>query len=215
MWILPETNEFVFDHPFRAYVCGPSNSGKTKLLENILLNREKLINKPIDRIVFCFREDQDSYKSLRNDDIEFHKGLIDSSIFDPKFNNLLIIDDLMDECKDSKEILKLFTVESHHRNISVFLVSQNIYTKGQCSRDINLNSSNMIIFKNPRDNIQISVLARQMFPNKSTAFMEAFRDATSIPHGYLFLDFNQKTNDKLRLQTNILRPNRVIYVIDN
>jgi hypothetical protein len=130
--------------------------------------------------------------------------------FDATKNNLLIIDDLMEQCKDNNEILNLFTVDSHHRNISVFLISQNIYTKGKFTRDINLNSSNMILFKNPRDSVQISNLARQMFPNRSKAFMEAFMDAVEN-YRYIFLDFDLETSDKLRIQTNIVDDKRIIY----
>ena len=145
--------------------------------------------------------------------VEFVEGLIDTNIFDPTINNLLIIDDLMERCKDNNDILNLFTVDSHHKNISVILVSQNIYTKGKCTRDINLNSSNMIIFKNPRDSVQISILARQMFPNKSKAFMEAFLDAVET-YRYIFLDFDLQTSDKLRIQTNIVDDNRIIYTFN-
>ena len=142
--------------------------------------------------------------------MEFCEGLIDIKKFDATKNNLLIIDDLMEQCKDNNEILNLFTVDSHHRNISVFLVSQNIYTKGKFTRDINLNSSNMILFKNPRDSVQISILARQMFPNRSKAFMEAFMDAVEN-YRYIFLDFDLETSDKLRIQTNIVDDKRIIY----
>jgi len=216
MWFLPPLNEHVFFHPFRAYVAGPTTCGKTKLVENIIFNRQNLIDKPIEKIVICYKAMQESYDNLKllNIEVEFHEGLLDSSHFDPKINNLLILDDLMDECKDSKEILKIFTVDSHHKNISVFLISQNIYTKGKCAREINLNCSNMIIFKNPRDSVQISVLGRQMFPTKSKAFLEAFKDATANQHGYLFLDFTQKTPDNLRIQTNILDKERIIYTIN-
>ena len=137
-------------------------------------------------------------------------------IFNREKNNILIIDDLMEQCRDNKEILNLFMVDSNHKNISVFLVSQNIYIKvysRKCTRDINLNSSNMIIFKNPRDSVQIYVLARQMFPSNSKAFLEAF-DAVK-DHRYIFLDFNHETSDNLRIQTNITEENRIIYTFLN
>ena len=72
----------------------------------------------------------------------------------------------------------------------------------------------MILFKNPRDNVQISVLGRQVFPSKTKEFMEAFKDATAKEHGYLFLDFNQKTPDNMSIQTDILGPKRVIYTFN-
>ena len=148
VWLLTQDEFFLFKHPFRCYIAGPTYSGKTKLIEKILLYREEIIDTRFDRIVLCYKAMQPTYEifSYMDIDIELHEGLIKTSEFDPKMKNLVIIDDLMEECKDSKEILNLFTVDSHHKGISVFLVSQSIYTKGKCSWEINLNSSNMIIF---------------------------------------------------------------------
>ena len=83
MWLLPEKNLFVFTHPFRTLISGPSLSGKTKLIERILFNRHGLIDKQIDRVVYCYREWQDSYENLKmlDIDVEFHEGLIDMSQF--------------------------------------------------------------------------------------------------------------------------------------
>ena len=185
---------------------------KNNINSTNLLNQHKLINRPIEKIVICYKTMQTAYEVFKylTNDVEFCEGLIDIKKFDATKNNLLIIDDLMEQCKDNNEILNLFTVASHRRNISVFLVSQNIYTKGKFTRDINLNSSNMILFKNPRDSVQISILARQMFPNRSKAFMEAFMDAVEN-YRYIFLDFDLETSDKLRIQTNIVDDKRIIY----
>lgn len=68
------------------------------------------------------------------------------------------------------------------------------------------------MFNNPRDKLQINVLARQMFPNKVNFFCEAFDDAASKPHGYLFIDLKQTTETKNRIQTGITMDNdRIIY----
>ena len=72
----------------------------------------------------------------------------------------------------------------------------------------------MIIFKNPRDNVQISVLARQIFPGKTKAFMDAFKDATTKKHGYLFLDFSQTISENMRIQTDIVDERRIIYTFN-
>jgi hypothetical protein len=219
--LLNNQEVFVFQHPFRCYISGPSCCGKTELLQKILINFNTLINKPIDRIVFCYSVWQEKYELLKylTIPIEFNQGLIKPEEFDPSINNLLILDDLMQSCKDSMEIYNLFCVDSHHRNISVFLVSQNIYTKGKCTRDLNLNSSYMILFKNLRDQTQINVLSRQMFPGKSKDFLRIFEDANSSNngYGYVFLDLNPNTSPDFRIQGNIIeekdRP-RIIYKLD-
>jgi hypothetical protein len=217
--LLKDKEVFVFQHPFRCYISGPSCCGKTELLQKILLNYNSLINKPIDRIVFCYSVWQEKYDLLKYLPIEFNKGLKKSEEFDPQMNNLLILDDLMQSCKDSMDIFNLFSVDSHHRNISVFLVSQNIYTKGKCTRDLNLNSSYIILFKNLRDQTQINVLARQMFPGKAKEFLKIIEDAnlSDNGYGYVFLDLNPNTSPDFRIQGNIIeekdRP-RIIYKLD-
>jgi hypothetical protein len=174
--LLKDQEVFVFQHPFRCYISGPSCCGKTELLQKILLNYNSLINKPIDRIVFCYSVWQEKYDLLKYLPIEFNQGLKKSEEFDPQMNNLLILDDLMQSCKDSMDIFNLFSVDSHHRNISVFLVSQNIYTKGKCTRDLNLNSSYIILFKNLRDQTQTKhkCISATNVPGKSKRIFEDY-----------------------------------------
>ncbi len=51
-----------------------------------------------------------------------------------------------------------------------------------------------------------------MFPGDTKFLNECFTDATSEPHGYLFLDFKQNTSEYLRVRTKILEINPVIYL---
>ena len=106
----------------------------------------------------------------------------------PEDRNLLIIDDQMEEAGNSKSLANLFTKGSHHKNLSIFHLIQNMYHKGGSQRTMSLNSHYNIIFKNPRDATQIRTLAYQMHPGNSKWFLDAFADATSRPYGYLVLD---------------------------
>jgi len=215
-WII---DSFIFKQPFTCTLAWPTGAGKTILLQKILINKKEIFGIEPDRIVVCYRSWQPAYDvfNLLETSVEFVQGLINVEMFDKEQNNLLIIDDLMDECKDNKDIATLFSVHSHHKNISVFLVTQNIFMQGICARDINLNSTNLIIFNNPRDRQQIRVLGQQMFPKKTLGFMEIFDDAIKQQdgHGYLFLDFKQQTQERMRIQTGIIPGDeRIIYTID-
>jgi len=77
---------------------------------------------------------------------------------------------------------------SHHRNISVLYLTQNSFDKNRFASTISLNAHYYVLLKNPRDAIQFATLARQMYPNDSRFAMEAYRDATSVPYGYLLVD---------------------------
>ena len=104
-------SEAIFKHPYTCMMAGPSKSGKTTLLYKILQKREKVFDKPPDRIVYCYTR----WK---------YQLLSDKDMFDSKVNNLLILDVLMNECGDDKQIY-VFTIDSHHKNISVFFLAQN------------------------------------------------------------------------------------------
>jgi hypothetical protein len=139
--------------------------------------------------------------------IEFNQGIpedIDNADYlDVSQRNLLVLDNLMAQsCKD-KRIADLFTKGSHHRNLSIIYIVQNIFHQGKEMRNISLNAHYIVLFKSLRDKQQICMLARQINPGKVQEFM-SYEDATSRPHGYLMLDLKPTTDDQQRLKTNVL-----------
>jgi len=78
-------------------------------------------------------------------------------------STFLVLDDLMSETND--DVANLFTKGSHHRNVSVMFLTQNLFYKNRHMLTISLNSHYMVLFKNPRDAGQFSVLVRQMYPS--------------------------------------------------
>ena len=55
----------------------------------------------------------------------------------------------------STKVSQLCTKGSHHPNISLVVITQNVFHQGPSSRDISLNSKRIVVFKNPIDNTQI------------------------------------------------------------
>jgi len=102
--------------------------------------------------------------------------------------SLIISDDLLNEVY-SRDICDLFTKGSNHRNISVLLLTQNLFHQGTNCRDISLNAKYLVLLKNVRDKNQFLYLARQAYPEDSHSLYDAYRDATRQPHVYLILDF--------------------------
>ena len=138
--------------------------------------------------------------------IEFVQGIFRDTDFDTSQPTLLIMDDQMREGTQSGDMCDLFTEGSHHRNVSVICVLQNLYYKGKENRTMSLNSSYLVMFKNPRDQQQVAVLARQMYPNRPQHFVTEYDRATREPYGYLFVDLKQDTPDDQRLKTYPFEP---------
>ena len=209
-WIVDST---IFSHPFNCILSAPTMGGKTFMIKEILKYKDILIEPSPNRIIFCYKSWQPSYDLIKQEisSIEFIEGILDTDIIKIQNNNLIVLDDLMAECLNSEEIMNLFTVGSHHRNTSVFFLTQNIFSKGKFSRDISLNSNYMLIFKNPRDQQQLQILARQMYPNNSKFLIESFQDATKASFGYLLLDLKQTTPHRNRVQTGIIHHEKRIF----
>ena len=186
-------------HPFTCTVAGPTLSGKTWFVFRLIRNADEMIDPPPERIVYCYGEFQKSFADFP--EIEFHEGLPNVDKFDGQFRTLLIIDDLMNEA--DQNVCNLFTKLSHHRNVSVVFITQNLFHKNKHVRTMNLNTHYIVLFKNPRDAGQVATLARQMYPGKSKFVVEAFRDATEKPYGYLLIDLKPETNENYRFRTNI------------
>ena len=194
-------------HPFTALICGPTQSGKTQFVKRLLKERESMISPSPDNIIWCYGEYQPAYTELTTQipAIRFAEGIPSdlNSMISPHQTNLLIIDDLMTETGNDKRITNLFTKGSHHRNLSVILILQNLFHQGRETRTISLNSHYLILFKNPRDGSQITHLAKQMYPGRTHFIQEAFADATREPYGYLLIDLKPNTPEVLRLRTNV------------
>ena len=112
--------------------------------------------------------------------------------------------------------MRLIHKGSHHRNISVILITQNLFHEGRNCRDIYLNAKYLVLFKNVRDKRQFSHLANQVLPEDSTGLFKAYLDATKRTHGYLLLDLTQDSEDRHRFRTNVFpHENPIIYVAIN
>ena len=181
--------------PFTAIVAGPTSSGKTILLKSLIANASEVCNPPPKEIIYCYGVWQKAFEDIEN--VTFHEGMIDVKDRIPKdgMSRWIVVDDLMDEANGETDAL--YTKYSHHLNISVFFVVQNLFRKQQ--RTMSLNTHYMFLFKNPRDSAFISHLARQIYPTNSKFMVESYQDATKKPFSFLLIDLKQDTDERLRL----------------
>ena len=194
-------------HPFTGIIAGPTSCGKSTLVKDIIKNKAVMIHPVPTHIVWFYGEWQPMYDTMPG--VEFVEGLPNLKVLDSKQPTLVIIDDLMSET--DKTVTTLFTKGSHHHNLSILHLVQNLFDKNKHSRTISLNAHYLILFKNPRDASQITHLAKQMYPGHIKFLQEAFGDATTEAYGYLLIDLKQETPEHLRLRTNVL-PGDTQYV---
>ena len=132
-------------HPFTCVIAGPTPSGKTRFTKHLILaDGNKLIEPPIENIIWCYGEYQDAYDHLASlvPQIRFFDCYPDDLLqsLDRRQRTLVVIDDLMSESGNNTKVTELFTKGSHHRNLSVILILQNLFYKGREMRTISLNA---------------------------------------------------------------------------
>ena len=116
--------------------------------------------------------------------------------------NLIVFDDQMIDASKDQRIVHLFTRGSHHRNLSVIYIVQNVFHQGKGSRSISFNSHYLVLFKNPCDNLQVLTLSKEMYPGRTDFFLKQYEETVRRP--YLFIDLKTTTQDACRLRTNVL-----------
>ena len=143
---------FQFQHPATMMIVGPTQSGKSNFVEQLL--KSSLIKYPCrkaKRIHVFYTQWQPLYDRLRDTHrtcISFTQGLpeVNENLenIDDKVHNVWVLDDLMDEARQSPVISQLFT-RDRHRNLSVILLLQNMFPKGKFNTNISRNALYKVI----------------------------------------------------------------------
>lgn len=177
-----------------------------------------MFESPPEKVLYCYGIYQPLFDVMEKElpFITFHQGLPCETtlkeLSSPSRCNLVILDDLMESVTSSADMEGLFVKGVHHLHLSVLYINQNVYCKGRHSRTINLNTHIYVLMKSPRDTSQLQCLARQAFMGKSAFLLDAYKDATSQPYGYLVLDFSPSAEEAYRVRTHIFtEEDTIIY----
>ena len=203
--------------PFSSYVVtGATNSGKSTWIRRFL--KERIITAPQPtRVVYCYGVYDPNYSKLPSgtelvEGLPTKEELILWSTNEPHL--LIVLDDLMKESVENKDVSQIFTRGCHHMNMSCLFVTQNLFAQGKEARAIALNTTYLVLFKNVRDKNQITCLGRQMFPGKKSEFLDAYEDATSPSYGYLIMDTSPNCHESERLRTRVFKTEHpILYVL--
>lgn len=196
-----------FKFPFTMCISGPTRSGKTHFTKKLIENADVMISPPPDEIIWCYGEWQSSYDDISKiAKVKMHEGMPDLEYLSANRHKrkLCVMDDLMMEASTSKgnnTLHSLFSRGSHHWNLSIIHIVQNLFYSN--IRTARINSHYLVLLKNPSDALQAINLSKQIYPSNRKFFMEAFKDATSTPFGYLLIDLEPSTDESLRLRTRI------------
>ncbi len=166
---------------------------------------------PPKRILYFYGIWSPLYQELQKklDHITFIEGLptLDQvmTFTDPNTHTAIILDDVMNIAKDSEVVELLYTRISHHRSCTVMLVLQNLYNQGRKMKAIQLNTKYIVIFRSPRDVMQLRILGMQLYPSRPSAVVEAYTDAIKEHQfAHLVIDMTAQCEDEIRIRSQVL-----------
>ena len=200
----------VLQTPFRLIVAGPSGAGKTELVKQIVDN--EFYSSSIDNIVYCYPGYLDEVPTEFETTVNYHPGLPKKEYLSglPK-GTLLIFDDMMVECCDNEDVGILFTVIARKRNISVILMSQNIYQQGKIFRTLRLNATHLALFKfRAANDVNLRMIRDLGLTNHISR--ELLEKATSERYTYIMIDVHpNRQYDFGCIRGNIFLKNFPVY----
>ena len=137
---------------------------------------------------------------MKEQGIKFHEGVPDTDQLKTWFpkGGLLVLNDLMAEGGGDKRVPDLFTKHSHHQNVAVLYLCQDMFPPGKYAKSISRNAHYIVTFKNPRDQLGMRNLLLQAFPT-------TFKRLTERPFGYMVLDLHPGSSDDHRILSRLLR----------
>ena len=139
-------------------------------------------------------------KEIEN--LEFVRGVNFEFIDSLKINGtkyLLIFDDSFEEICNSKAFVDT-AAAGRHRGLSTIYIKHNLFQKSKLGRDVDLQNTHIVLFKSPRDVMQVTTLSTQL--GLGSELVDWYRDATSVPFGRLMIVLSPRTDDRLRYCTN-------------
>jgi len=211
--------------PARIILLGPSMSGKSTWLLELLKNQEKTFKEEFDFIVYCTGIEQPEFekklKEYFSPDLKIFYNLptekiLTKKLFINKKNPCIILDDMASEIKNTKILSDLFTKISHHTNLTVILTVQTLFWPGESMKIANRNATHFIIFKSPREGQGIRLLSRQIFPSTYKCMIDAYEKVTETPFACLVVDLTPSCHKHYRLRSNIFSDdNYSVFVPEN
>jgi len=188
-------------HPFNMVVSGPSACGKTSFVRRLLSEFDLIttLETPRLRVFWAHGQDQETYKKPISEfvDVDYYHGVPGEERVLDASPHVLILDDLMLEAASAgKSLVSFLSRFSHHNNISIIYITQNLFFNGKNTTDANRQSHYTVVFRNSRDKSIAITLGRQLAPHNKSHFYECFHDATRKPFSYLLIDAHPTTPEE-------------------
>ena len=195
--------------PFRLFLSGPSNSGKSLFILRLIQNLDLVFESQFKTIFYChpyYDTLGEKDKKLMNDLKLAYPSIIITHEIPPLLDlqrldapTLLILDDLISSIVKNESMAHLYSIYSSHCNVSIITTTQNYFEPGKFSKTIIRNQTILVLFQTNSDRQSTNIITRQIFPGQSHflehCFLWLVHHVKKREHRYLIVNcqVNSKT----------------------
>lgn len=212
-------NKTIFDirliPKFKLVIMGPSRSGKTSLVVDLLLNLDNFSSDPPKKIILIYTVWQPIYDKMKTEGL-VDVFLQDNTDLESQLTNfmtgeevLFIFDDMINS-KNIDYISQLYMIDGRHKNASLVFISQQGFRNDDAFRSISNNTNYIILMKNGRNILEIQNLAKQMTPGPQPLMMQIFKKATADSFSYLFINFTHECKKETKYLSHLFDEDDVV-----
>ena len=188
---------------FKLFISGPSRSGKTVFVKEMVRNLDIFSKAPPDIRCLVYKVAQPVYTEMCMDHlIQDGPNLKERLMELAQGRSMLVIFDDFLISPNLGELAELFTVDARHLKLSLIFITQRVFSNSNEFRQISLNSDYYCLFNNPRNKLEVRNLAAQMTPGKKE-LLKYYTEATKDPYSYLWLDLTQECKPAVRYLSHL------------
>ena len=183
-------------------MVGPSEMGKLQFIYNWLTNGT--FEPKFDNISFFYQHSHSLYdfKQKEIENLEFDK-VVNFEFIDSLTNNVtecfLIFENSCGAICNSKAFDDIATA-GRYRGLSIIYIMHNLFHQSKLGQDVELQNAHIVLFKYPRDVMQLSKLSAQL--GLGSELVDWYRDATSVLYVHLLIDLSPRADDRIRYCTS-------------
>ena len=223
---MSEVKSIQFCENFTMMVCGPSDSGKTIFITQVITNRDRICSYPPLKIVVVYCNAESNLTQFA--DVKINVNELDNDQYGADYleryfievatgkketdapHSLVVFDDCQMKPNLVKAISALFNGNARHNNMSLIYVGQKLFD-GHDQNRISTNTKYLVLFKNSRFKNECTTLNRQIHPGHP-GILAAMLESLN-PHEHLLINFEPRLRDKrLQYVTNIFQTNHIVPV---
>ncbi len=202
--------KFLANH--NTIIFGQTGAGKSQFMLELI--RQKLVEPFPKNVYYMFNIEQpwmSSWHDTEEQPITFIKGLNFDKL-DTSMPSLLVVDDLI-LSKDKTDIAEMFIMGSHHKQVSLFYITQNLFPNCPVFRLMAANAHYYVLFHSRRHTRQVNTLARQVFSGgELKRISNAYLRCSKQSRGFIILCFAPELSSKLTVIGDYWSWNPSVYL---